>query len=172
MQDTFIRMHRFANEHPEVNMWEILDENRARTKEKLAALVGCSTDEIALNRNSTEGLCTAIYGTDLDAGDEVLLSDWDYDSIRHAWEQRAQRDGIVVRKIEFDLMDSDDQIIAAYNKAVTPRTKVAHLTHMVHYTGRVLPVAALCRLCRERGIITMEPWHDVLSLRVRNRVGY
>lgn len=155
VQDEFIKAYRFANGEPDVNMWETLDANRGRTKEKLAALADCKVEEIALNRNSTEGLCTAIYGIDLQRGDEVLMSDWDYDSMRQAWEQRARREGVVICKVVFDLMDPDDAIVEAYRRSITPRTKVMHLTHMTHYTGRVLPIKRLCAIATERGIQTI-----------------
>jgi selenocysteine lyase/cysteine desulfurase len=155
VQDAMIRAYRFANGEPDVNMWETLDDSRGRIKAKLAELVDCGVDEIALNRNATEGLCTAIHGIDLKPGDEVLLSDWDYDSMRHAWEQRARRHGVVIKRVAYELMDSDEAIVRAYHSAITSRTKVMHLTHMVHYTGRVLPVQQLCRLARERDIQTI-----------------
>lgn len=96
VQNAFIDAYRFANGEPDVNMWETLDATRDRTKAKLARLVDCAVEEIALNRNSTEGLCTAIHGIDLKAGDEVLLSPWDYDSMRQAWLQRGRRHGVVI----------------------------------------------------------------------------
>lgn len=155
VQDAFVNAYRFANGEPDVNMWETLDGTRERTKAKLARLVDCDVDELALNRNSTEGLCTAIYGIDLRAGDEVLLSPWDYDSMRQAWLLRGRRHGVVVRDVNFDALASDAAIVEAYRRAITPRTRVMHLTHMLHSTGRVLPVEALCELARDRGLQTV-----------------
>lgn len=155
VQDATVRALRHANEHPDVIMWEVLDSSRERTKEKLAQLADCDVEEIALNRNATEGLCTAIFGIQLRAGDEVLLSDWDYDSMRHAWHQRARREGVVTKWVEFDLLGSDDEIVDAYRRTITRRTKVMQLTHMLHYTGRVMPVERLCRIAKEHGIQTV-----------------
>jgi selenocysteine lyase/cysteine desulfurase len=155
VQDALIRAYRFANELPDVNMWEVLDATRLRTKQKLAALADCAPEEIALNRNATEGLCTVIYGLSLSPGDEVVISDWDYQSLRHAWQQRATREGIVLRSVDFPVNADDDTIIAAYRGAITARTKVLYLTHVVHYTGAVTPVAALCAIARAAGIQTI-----------------
>src|SRR5690606_1366023 len=152
VQNAFIDAYRFANGEPDVNMWETLDGTRDRTKAKLARLADCDVEEIALNRNSTEGLCTAIHGIDLNAGDEILLSPWDYDSMRQAWLQRGRRHGVVVRDVNFDALASDDAIVEAYRRAITKRTRVMHLTHMLHSTGRVLPVEALCELARAHGL--------------------
>jgi len=155
VQDGLIRAYRFANELPDVNMWEVLDATRLRTKQKLARLADCAAEEIALNRNATEGLCTVIYGLSLSPGDEVVISDWDYQSLRHAWQQRATREGIVLRSVDFPVNADDDTIIAAYRRAITPRTKVLYLTHVVHYTGAVTPVAQLCEVARAVGIQTI-----------------
>jgi selenocysteine lyase/cysteine desulfurase len=153
VRDALARAYQFANELPDVNMWDVLDAGRDRTKEKLARMAGCKPQEIALNRNATEGLCTAIFGIDLAAGDEVVLSDWDYESMRNAWKLRAQRHGVVLKTVSFDALASDDEIIGRYRSAITARTKVLHMTHMVHYTGRVLPVEQLCALARAAGDI-------------------
>lgn len=155
VQDRMIKAYQFANANPDFNMWRKLDNALEGIKQKLALLADCDASEIALNRNSTEGLCTAIFGIPLKAGDEVLLADWDYASMRKAWDQRREREGIVVAPVKFDLMDSDDAIVAAYSKAITPRTKAMQLTHMIHWTGRVLPVERLCKIARERGIQTV-----------------
>ena len=118
-----IHAYRFANENPDVNMWHTLDNALPNIKSKLAALVDCNAADIALNRNTTEGLLTVIFGMPFKSGDEILLSDWDYASMRKAWEQRSVRDGIVVAPVSFDLMDSDDAIVDAYVRALTPRVK-------------------------------------------------
>ena len=151
VQEALIRAYRLANELPDVNMWEVLDARRDRTKQKLAQLADCAADEIALNRNATEGLCTVIYGLSLKQGDEVVLAEWDYESLRHAWEQRAQRDGIILRRVDFPVDATDEQVIEVYRNTITSRTRVLYLTHILHYTGRILPVARLCTLAREAG---------------------
>lgn len=155
VQDLMIRSYQFANANPDVNMWRKLDNALGGIKQKLAVLADCDAAEIALNRNSTEGLCTAIFGIPLRTGDEALLSDWDYASMRKAWDQRREREGITIAPVKFSLMDSDDAIVEAYTKAITPRTKAMQLTHMIHWTGRVLPIERICKVARDHGIQTV-----------------
>lgn len=155
VQEAMIMAYRFANENPDVNMWDKLDNGLEGTKAKLALLADCDPAEIALNRNSTEGLCVAIFGLPMKAGDAVLLSDWDFPSMRQAWEQRRARDGIAIVPVAFDLMADDDAIVEAYSRAITPKTRAIQLTHMIHWTGRVLPVARICAIARARGIMTV-----------------
>lgn len=155
VMDALIKAEQFSNEVPDVNMWEFQDAQRAGIKQKLAAMLDCKVQELALNQNCSAGLSTAIHGIDLKAGDEVVLCAWDYDAMRYAWEQRARREGVRLVYVKFDLMDSDEKIIDVYRRALTSRTKVMHLTHVVHFTGRTLPAKELCDLARPRGIQTI-----------------
>ncbi len=155
VEQAMIDAYRLISRNPDVNMWSKLDAALPSIKQKLAALADCSPEEIALNRNSSEGLSTAIFGIPLKAGDQVLVSTWDYPSVRAAWLQRQQREGIEVVSVDFDLMASDDAVFKAYEEAITPRTRVMQLTHMYHWNGRVIPAKRLCRLARSRDIVTV-----------------
>lgn len=155
VEQAMIDAYRLISQNPDVNMWSKLDGALPSIKEQLAALADCSPDEIALNRNSSEGLSTAIFGIPLKAGDQVLISAWDYPSVRAAWLQRQQREGIEVASVDFDLLASDDAVFNAYEAAITPRTRVMQLTHMFHWNGRVIPAKRLCQLARSRDIITV-----------------
>ena len=155
VEQTVVDAYRLISRNPDVNMWSKLDAALPEVKQQLAWLADCNPSEIALNRNSTEGLCTAIFGIPLAAGDQVLVSAWDYPSVRAAWLQRAQREGIEVVEVDFDLMDGDDAIATAYQARLTERTRVMQLTHMFHWTGRVLPAKRLCQLARMQGIATI-----------------
>ena len=155
VQQAVIDAYLFIGQNPDVNMWSKLDAALPDIKKQLAILVDCAPHEIALNRNSSEGLSTAIFGLPLTPGDQVLLSPWDYPSVRAGWLQRQQRDGIEAVTCRFDLMASDDDIVAAFEAAITPRTRVMQLTHMFHWNGRVLPVQRLCALARAHDIVTV-----------------
>lgn len=155
VEEAMIDAYRFISRNPDYNMWSKLDTALPGIKRDLAELIDCNPEEIALNRNSSEGLSTAIFGLPLIKGDQVLISTWDYPSVRAGWLQRQQREGIEVVDCSFNLMDSDDDIIETYVEAMTPRTRVLQLTHMYHWNGRVLPVKRLCEIARERNIITI-----------------
>ena len=155
VEQAAIEAFRLVSHNPDVNMWTRLDANLSSIKDALAALVDCDAAEIALNRNSTEGLSTVIFGVTMQPGDEVVVSEWDYPSALGGWHQRAAREGIRVVTVRFDPLDDDDAIVSAYSNALTPRTRVMQLTHMLHWTGRVLPAERLCELARERGVVSL-----------------
>jgi selenocysteine lyase/cysteine desulfurase len=134
-------------------MWRILDQGREPLREKLAALAGVSPEEIAINRNSTEALNTVIYGLDLNAGDEVIGTKQDYPNMIQAYKQKSQRQGIVYKQINFDLpIENDEQIVKAYEAAITPKTRIIHVTHMVNWVGQTMPVAKIADMAHAHGI--------------------
>ena len=153
VQDAHIRFYQYANEAPSYYMWRILDQGREALREKLADLAGCSAEEIAINRNATEGLNTVIFGLNLKAGDEVVLTKQDYPNMLNAWKQREKRDGVKLVYLDLDLPSENDGAIAQqFIKAFTPRTKVVHITHLVNWVGQVLPVRKIADEAHKRGI--------------------
>lgn len=153
VQDAVERFNRMSNEGPSYYMWRILDQGREPLRYKLAALAGCSPEEIAVNRNATEALNTVIFGLDLKAGDEVIGTKQDYPNMIQAWRQRALREGIVYTQISFDFpIENDETIVAAFEKAITPKTRILHLTHIINWIGQILPVKKIAEMAHKRGL--------------------
>ena len=153
VQEAVERYNKMANEGPSYFMWRILDQGREPLRYKLAQLAGCNPDEIAINRNATEALNTVIYGLDLQPGDEVIGTKQDYPNMIQAWRQRAQRDGIVYTQLNFNFpIENDEEIVEAYRKAITPKTKLIHVTHIINWVGQVMPVKKIAQMAHARGI--------------------
>jgi selenocysteine lyase/cysteine desulfurase len=153
VQEAVERYNRLSNEAPSYYMWRILDQGREPLRAKLAELAGCSAEELAINRNSSEALETAIFGLRLQAGDEVVLTKQDYPNMIHAWKQRAHRDGIVLKWLNFDFpIEDDQQIVDKFVEAFTEKTKVVHITHLINWIGQVLPARKIADKARTRGI--------------------
>jgi len=153
VQEAVERFNQLSNEGPSYYMWRILDQGREPLRYKLATLAGCSPEEIAVNRNATEALNTVIFGLDLKAGDEVIGTKQDYPNMIQAWKQRALRDGIIYTQISFDFpMEDDDGIVSAFEKAITPKTKILHLTHIINWIGQILPVKKIAQMAHQRGL--------------------
>ena len=93
VQDAMKRYYDLSNEAPSYYMWRILDQGREPLRKNLAKMAGCSAEEIAINRNSSEGLETVIFGLQLKAGDEVVVAKQDYPNVINAYKQRELRDG-------------------------------------------------------------------------------
>ncbi len=153
VQQAVERYNELSNEGPSYYMWSILDQGREPLRAKLAQLAGAQPGEIAIDRNSTEALNTIIYGLDLKSGDEVVGTRQDYPNMINAYRQRAMREGIVYKQISFDFpIEDDEQIVKAYEAAITPRTKLLHVTHMINWVGQTMPVAKIADMAHAHNI--------------------
>ncbi|MCB0701280.1 MAG: aminotransferase class V-fold PLP-dependent enzyme [Candidatus Kapaibacterium sp.] len=152
-QDAQDKYNRMSNEAPSYYMWRIIDAGREPLRENLAQLAGCSPEEIAINRNSTEGLNTIIFGLNLRKGDEIVMSNFDYPNMNNAWNQRAKRDGVILKKAILPLpLDNDESIVKLYTDLFTSKTKIVHLTHIINWTGQIIPVRKIADEAHKRGI--------------------
>ncbi|MEL6673398.1 MAG: aminotransferase class V-fold PLP-dependent enzyme [Bacteroidota bacterium] len=156
----------YANEAPSFNMWRLFSRQLNQVKIDLAELAGCEKDQITIMRNATEALETVILGIDFKAGDEVLTTDQDYPSMLNTLALREKRDGIKVIKIPIpDQQASDEDIVEAFRKAITRKTRMIMFSHVVNLTGRVLPAQDLCALARENEIQSLvDGAHSFASL--------
>lgn len=153
VQEALDRYNKLANEGPSYYMWRILDQGREPLRENLANLAGCGKEEIAINRNATESLNTVIYGLSLKAGDEVIGTKQDYPNMINAWKQRALREGLVYKQISFDFpIENDEAIVSAYENAITPKTKIIHVTHIINWIGQIMPVRKICDMAHRHGL--------------------
>jgi len=153
VQQAVERYNQLSNEGPSYYMWRILDQGREPLREKLALLAGTLPNEIAINRNATEALNTVIYGLDLKSGDEVIGTRQDYPNIVQAYRQRALREGVVYKQLSFDFpIENDEQIVKAYEQAITPKTKLIHVTHVINWLGQIMPVRKIADMAHARGI--------------------
>jgi selenocysteine lyase/cysteine desulfurase len=156
VQEAVERFNKMTNEGPSYYMWRILDQGREPLRYKLAQLAGADPEEIAINRNATEALNTVIFGLNLSKGDEVIGTKQDYPNMIQAWKQRALRDGIVYTQINFQFpIENDDEIVAAFEKAITPKTKILHITHIINWIGQILPVKKITAMAKKHGIETI-----------------
>ncbi len=156
VQDAVDRYYHLSNEAPTYYMWQILDKGREPLRRKLGDLAGVSGEELAINRNTTEALGTFTWGIDMSKGDEIVMTKLDYPNMIHAWKQRELREGVKINWISLDLpFDNDEMVIKAFINATTPKTKIWHITHLLTWTGQILPAAKLCAEARKRGIISI-----------------
>ena len=144
---------RMSNEATSYYMWRILDQGREPLRQKMANLAGCSAEELAFNRNSSEALETIIFGLRLKAGDEVVLTKQDYPNMINAWKQREKREGIVLKCINFEFPIEDQRfIVKKFEEAFTDKTKVVHITHTINWNGQLLPAKEIALAAKKRNI--------------------
>lgn len=152
VQEAFERYTQLSNEAPSYYMWRILDKGRENLRKKLAYVAGCDTEELVITRNTTESLATVIFGLPLKKGDEVVLTEFDYPNMKQAWKQRAMREGIVLKWAKLSLpSNNDEEMVNAFQQQITSKTKLVHITHMVNWTGQILPVKKIADVAKQAG---------------------
>jgi isopenicillin-N epimerase len=130
----------------------LLDEARA----VLARFLGAEADNLVFTANATTGVNTILRSLSFAPGDELLVTDHEYNACRNALEFAASRAGarIVGAPIPFPL-ESVEQIVQSIVNRVTPRTRLALIDHVTSPTALVLPIAQLVRELAARGVDTL-----------------
>jgi selenocysteine lyase/cysteine desulfurase len=124
-------------------------------RRKAAAFVGADGDEIALVRNTTEGMSFVLNGLDLGAGDEILTTFHEHAGGLQPCRLKAKRHGVVIREVRWPAPAEDPSVILnRFNDAITPRTRVIMASHAMYQTGSLVPLKALAALARSKGIVT------------------
>jgi selenocysteine lyase/cysteine desulfurase len=151
--EQMIRDIRFSNELPVEHMSRLLEPRIEGVREGLAKEFGCDTEEMAITRNASEANETMILGLDLKRGDEVIVTTQNYDRMIRAWKQRVRRDGIVLKQIKLDTPPkSDDDVVRAFEAAITPNTRVIEVMHVSYMTGYIAPVRRIVDMARKHGV--------------------
>src|SRR5438093_6717900 len=137
-------------------MWQILEPQSETIRTGLAEVFGCDTEEIAITRGASESLEILLMGLDLKSGDEILTTTQDYPRMLTTLRQREMREGLKLNLIKIPIAPKNvNDIAAAFEKAVTPKTKLILVSHQINLTGQINPVKKVCEMARARGIETI-----------------
>jgi len=125
-------------------------------REKVGRLINADYRLVSLTQNATMGMNLLAGGLDIPEGAEVLTTDIEHPGGRCAWELHAERKGSKHRKVEIPRsIDGPAEIVAAFEKAITPDTYLLSFPHISSEQGIVFPAKQICELARERGIISV-----------------
>ena len=131
---------------------QAMDEVRHRA----AGFLGCGTDELVLTRCTTDGMNQVAQGLRLSAGDRVLTTDQEHPGGRSCWDYLARTAGVGIDVVPIAPEAHDPEaIVAAFARALTPRTRVLSFSHLLSSTGLRMPVRALSLLARDRGCLSV-----------------
>ena len=82
-----------------------------------------------------------------------MLTRQDYPNMINAWKQRAHRDGVVLKWLDFDFPIEDKSvIIERFKNAFTAKTKLVHITHIINWNGQILPAREIADEAKKQGI--------------------
>lgn len=130
----------------------LLDGARAA----LAEVLHCDSQDLAFVPNATTGVNTVLNSLRLKKGDELLVTDHEYNACRNALDAVAQRTGakVVVAELPFPL-ESADSLFEAVFRSLSPRTRFLLIDHVTSPTALVMPVARIIWELKRNGIETL-----------------
>jgi selenocysteine lyase/cysteine desulfurase len=131
-------------------------DDKLAARARLARMAGCAPEELIITRNTTESLDTVIAGLDWNAGDEAIMAAQDYGAMLDMFALQKRRYGTVNRIVSLPIDPaSDAELVQLYANAITPRTRLLMVSHMVNITGQILPVRAIVDMAHSRGVQVM-----------------
>src|SRR5258706_2838950 len=154
--EAFVRYTWQQEDATAYTMWQILEPQSETIRTGLAEIFGCDAEEIAITRNASESLEILLMGMDLKSGDEILTTTQDYPRMLTTLRQREMREGLKLNLIKIPIAPKEiNDIAAAFERAVTPKTKLILVSHQINLTGQINPVKKVCEMARSRGIETI-----------------
>ncbi|MEP1096966.1 MAG: aminotransferase class V-fold PLP-dependent enzyme [Cyclobacteriaceae bacterium] len=128
-------------------------ENKDATAARLANMGGCSAEEVVITRNATESLDMVITGKDWKPGDEAVMAEQDYGAMLNQFKLAEKRYGVVNKIISVpNHPTSDEEIVDLYASAITSKTKLLMVCHIINITGQILPIRKICDMAHSKGV--------------------
>ena len=154
--EKFIEHVREVNYQGSYYMRTVQVENKKAMAAKLAAVAGCSPEELIITRNTTESLDMIIGGFKWNPGDEAVMAEQDYGAMLNMFSQVSKRYGVVNKVVSVpNHPESDDEIVNLYASVITDKTKLLMVCHMINITGQILPVRKICDMAHKKGVEVM-----------------
>ncbi|MCP4723686.1 MAG: aminotransferase class V-fold PLP-dependent enzyme, partial [bacterium] len=136
--------------------YSFLPKFKEGVRTNLAKFINASPDEVAIVRNTTEGMNTFAAGLEMQRGDEVLISTLEHPSGINPWKMKEARHGIKIKEVKIGAPPKDvDEIISAFEDAITSRTKVISISHTIFITGLIFPTKELCEMAHKKDILVL-----------------
>jgi len=139
---------------PSRYMWGGWSDEKEKVRQQIADLFSVSNEEIAINHNTTEGMNLIARSFDLQVGDEVILADHEHFSGTIPWKVWQESKGVqLVRPVLPITPKSVAEVVAIYEQAITPNTKIISMCHIVNTNGMILPVKEISEMAHKKGIL-------------------
>ena len=154
VRDATARFMETLEKFPSKYMWGGWEDEKEAVRKKVADLFSVSPEEIGLNHNTSEGMNLIAKSFDLKAGDEVILGNHEHASGTIPWEFWQETKGVKLVRPELPLIpETKAEVVEVYRNAITKKTKVISMCHVVNTNGMILPVKEVSKMAHEKGIL-------------------
>jgi isopenicillin-N epimerase len=152
------KCHQIQEEVEEDPTYFVLEKLPGYLKDSRIALsdfIKCDPDDVVYVTNPSYGVNTVAKSLNLKPGDEVLATELEYGACDRTWEYYCRQKGAIYvrQKIRFPI-ESKEDFISQFLKGITPKTKLIFISHITSSTSLRLPIHEICRIAREKGILT------------------
>jgi selenocysteine lyase/cysteine desulfurase len=138
------------------DVYNYIPTKKEAVRRKVAGFINANPEEVAITRNTTEGLNFVANGLDLKEGDEVILSTMEHPGGTHPWNLKEKRYGVKIVYVPIGLPPASvDEFVGGFEKAITPKTKVISISHTVYISGLISPLKELCTMAHAKGILVL-----------------
>ena len=139
-------------------MPEVLEAGREiqyQAREAAAKVFNATVDEVLVTRNTTEGLNIVLSGLDWNHGDEIVICEMEHGSVIAPTQLIGQRYGLPIKVVHLEISDSSEVILTKIEDALTSKTRMVFISHILYATGRRMPAEELRKVTKDRGILLM-----------------
>lgn len=140
--------------NPGMNTWGALGSQMEEVRARAAAFLGADLDEVALTRNTTEGMNCVATGLDLEPGDEVLTTNHEHGGGMVCWQHLRRHRGVKINYLKMpNPMTNKQELLRLVEQHLTPRTRVCSFMHIDTITGLQYPLADIAKITQPKGIL-------------------
>ena len=152
--DATEKFRRALESFPSKYMWGGWNDDKEEVRKKAANIFTVSPEEIALIHNTTEGMNIVASSMNLQPGDEVIVADHEHPSGTIPWKYWQESKGIKLVRPKLPILPkTPGEIVDVYRKAISSKTKVISMCHMINTNGMILPVKEISELAKKRNIL-------------------
>ena len=127
-----------------------------QARERFAEFLGGDPKRLIFTVNVSVAINIVASGLNIGSPGEILLTDHEYGAMHWCWERAAIRQGLTLRTFPLPTMAKTPQeIVDAFVREFSPRTRMVFFSHVLSPTGLVLPAKEICAEARKRGILSV-----------------
>ncbi|MFY0602449.1 MAG: aminotransferase class V-fold PLP-dependent enzyme [Flavobacteriaceae bacterium] len=142
------------DDFPSKYMWGGWSKEKEQTRKSIADFFSVDTEEIGLIHNTTEGMNLIARSFDLQPGDEIIIADHDHASATIPWEIWQETKGVKIIRPKLPITPKNkEEVITIYRNAITPKTKIISMCHIINTTGMILPIKEVSKMAHQKNIL-------------------
>ena len=143
----------FDEHTPPIEWHTLMCQSAEATRQKLATFLGAGMDELTLSVSTADGYAAVLAGLRWQPGDEVLITSEEHPMPHQAVLSLEDRESVTLKVVKID--HDPNVMLERVEQALTRRTRMICFSHVTTDTGLRLPAEQICRLARQRGILTL-----------------